>query len=290
MKAIKAGLWASVAALAALSVACGGSDDDSGGDSADVVTGPRASAAEIAPGTYVFHGNGVGATLTVKSATATTLAYDIGIQVGSHIGDLSGRSATRSAGAAAYSDKVDADCVMTLSSQKADTIQVKQSGTCAEQGFGAFVDGSGTYTKKAAAPAPAPPSGSWVGLYETETTRRAWAIRITSQSPLTFNLFAGHLEDSSSRVDAKGLVGELQNDGVFFQKGPDCTIQMTKGDGSIHVTQTGTCEQIGFPGNDDLSMSDDQGTDFAKLDETKECFDKSKLAVSSSPTGCTSKF
>jgi hypothetical protein len=137
-----------------------------------------------------------------------------------------------------------------------------------------------------ASAAPAPSSVGLLGLYETETTHRAWAIRITSENPPMFRIFAGHLEDASERVDAPGLVGKLSGTTVTYENGPDCAITLAKNDLGLEVTQAGTCAAVGFPANDDLSMSEDLGTDFQRLDESKECFDTTELSVGATPGAC----
>jgi hypothetical protein len=186
-----------------------------------------------------------------------------------HNGELDGRTAKRTGTSASFDDAVDSDCKISLQAAGADSITVKQTGSCSDAGFGAFLDGSGTYKK----------SAGWVGLYETETAHRACAIRVTSENPFSFHLFAGHLEDASERVDAKDLQGQLNGDSVLFEHGPDCSITLTKSDIGIHVTQSGTCIAIGFPENDDLAMGDDPGQDFTPVDESKECFDTQALSV-----------
>jgi hypothetical protein len=278
---MKTAAWM-VMAVIPLAVACGGSGDDgTGAGSADMTEGAAtAKAPVIAPGDYVLDNASVGATLTIHSANATSVSYDIGVlgKGGSeHNGELDGRTA-KAGSSGGFEDVVDPDCKMAIQASGSDSVSVKQTGSCSDAGFGAFLDASGTY-KKQAAP-------SWVGLYENETTHRAWAIRVTSQSPFTFRIFAGHLENDSERVDAKNLTGELSGNKVLFEHGPACSIELERTDLGLHVTQTGVCEEIGFPQNDDLSMSDDQGTDFGKLDESKECFDTVELAVGATKDAC----
>jgi hypothetical protein len=270
-----------------LAVACGGSSDDgSGSGSADMTAGSGAAvsakASVIAPGDYVLDNASVGATLTVHSANASSVSYDLGVlgKTGSgHNGELDGRTAK--VASSGFEDAVDSDCKIAIQAGGTDSVSVKQTGSCSDAGFGAFLDASGTYKKKAADATP-----SWVGLYENETTHRAWAIRVTSQSPFTFRIFAGLLDDDSERVDAKNLTGQLSGNKVLFEHGPACSIELERTDLGLHVTQTGVCEEIGFPQNDDLSMSDDQGTDFGKIDETKECFDTVELAVGGTKDAC----
>jgi hypothetical protein len=268
-----------VAIFGALGVACGGSGDDGGGsNSADMTAAPAAaSSATIAPGDYVLDNASVGATLTIHSATAQSVSYSLGIlgKTGSqHNGELDHRTAAHSG--TGYLDTVDADCKITIAAASGG-IALKQTGPCSDAGFGAFLDGSGTYKKKTGA--------GWVGLYETETTHRSWAIRITSESPFTFRLVAGHHEDKSEFVDAKNLVGQLSGDKVLYENGPDCSIELKKGDKSIHVTQTGTCTKLGFPETGDLEMGDDQGTDMSRIDDP-QCFDIKDLAVGVNKAAC----
>jgi hypothetical protein len=123
-----------------------------------------------------------------------------------------------------------------------------------------------------------------VGLYENETSHRAWAIRVTSENPFTFEIAAGHLENSSERVDAKALKPSITSVTLSDR---DCQIVLAKSDVGMKVTQTGVCAGLGFPANDDLSMSDANGADFSRIDETKACFDKTELAVGSTSTSCT---
>jgi hypothetical protein len=149
-------------------------------------------------------------------------------------------------------------------------------------------------TADAAVPdAAASSANGWVGLYENEaqidnedvSTRLAWAIRVTSESPFTFHLVAGNLEDSSERVDANDLIATASGDKYVLEGvGADCTIELTKRSSAISVTQTGKCTDLGFPDSGDLEMSDSSTagrmTDFRRLDETKECFDTQLLAIS----------
>jgi hypothetical protein len=291
MKTILAGLGTTVI-FGVLAIGCGGSGGDDGDSAgADVVAGPGASPAQaIAPGDYVLDNADVGATLTIRTATTSSVSYSLGIlgKTGSqHNGELDNRTATHSG--ATFNDNVDSDCKISLQGVAGGSIQVKQTGSCSDAGFGAFLDGSGTYTKKAASsptPSPAPSSNGWVGLYETETTHRAWAIRISSESPFKFRLVAGHLEDTSEFVDAKDLVAELNGDSALYENGPDCSITFAKTETGIHITQGGKCAEIGFPETEDLQMGDDSGTDFSKIDESQECFDIRELAVGATKAAC----
>jgi hypothetical protein len=278
-----AGAWA---ALCIFTVACGGSQDDGQSAGADLSGAPTAAAApEIVPGVYVLDNSDVGATLTIHMVSKTSLTYDLGVlgKTGSqHNGELDQRTAKPSG--STFNDTVDSDCKIVLSAASADSVQVKQTGSCSDAGFGAFLDGSGVYKRKPDGGAP-PAADGWVGLYETETTHRAWAIRITSESPFKFHLFAGHLEDASERVDAKDLTGTVSGDTVTSENGPDCTLKLSKSDiGGIDVVQDGTCAVLGFPMTGDLEMSDSSdptsSSHFQKIDETTECFDTQELAIS----------
>jgi hypothetical protein len=268
------------ATLGALALACGGSGDDGGGsNSADMTAAPAssASAVQVAPGDYMLDNDSVGATLTIKSATAQSIAYSLSIvgKTGSHHnGELDNRKAAKSG--VLYADTVDSDCKISLAPFGGDSVQLKQTGSCSNN-FGAFLDASGTYKVKTASK-----SGGWVGLYEHENTHRAWAIRITSESPFSFHLVAGHLEDSSDRIDFKGT-GTVSADSVLFENGPDCAITFTKQENAISVSQSGRCEKINLP--DDLFLGEEPGTNFNRLDE-KECFDKRDLAVGPTKNDC----
>jgi hypothetical protein len=278
-----------VGILWGLLVACGGSQDDGQSGSADLsgagAGGGSTSAAKIAPGDYVLDNSSVGATLTIHSATATSVSYDLGVlgKTGSqHNGELDNRTAKASG--SSFNDTVDSDCKISLQASGTDSIQVKQTGPCTDAGFGAFLDGSGVYKKAVDAGAPPAASNGWVGLYETETTHRAFAIRISSESPFKFRLVAGHLEDSTERVDAN-LTAVVNGNSAVSENGPDCTITLSKNDlGGISVAQDGTCKNLGFPETGDLEMSDpttDGSTsDFQRIDESTECFDTKELAVS----------
>jgi hypothetical protein len=94
---------------------------------------------------------------------------------------------------------------------------------------------------------------------------------------------AGHLENATERVDAKGLTPSIT---PVTLAGSDCQIVLAKSDLGMKVTQKGVCAGLGFPTNDDLSMSDENGADFSRIDETKACFDKKELAVGSTPKSC----
>jgi hypothetical protein len=267
--------------LSALGVACAdapASDDGDSNAAASTGNGPT-----VTVGDYVVQENeSFGATLTVTSVTPTSFTYSYGIlgKTGSqHNGELNGRTARLASGM--FIDTIDSDCKMTFRLVYTD-ISVTQTGSCSDAGFGAFLDGSGVYKKKAAA------ASKWVGLYETETTHRAWAIRVNSEAPFTFQIVAGHYEDSSEFVDAKGLIGTLAGDKVTYENGPDCALTLTKEGTALHVVQSGTCKVLGFPANDDLSMGDESGFDFNVIDESKECFDKSALAVSIDKSHCKS--
>ena len=275
-------------ALGSLALACGGSQDDSQSGGSDLSgSGGTATAPKIAAGDYVLDNASVGATLSIHSVAANSVSYTLGVlgKTGSqHNGELDNRTAKVSG--SSFNDTVDSDCKISMQPAGADAIQLKQTGPCSDAGFGAFLDGSGLYKKKtgSAAEAGAPASNGWVGVYENETTHRAWAIRISAESPFKFRIFAGHLEDSSERVDAKDLTGTVNGDSVLSENGPDCTIKLSKTSSGISVTQDGTCKNLGFPETGDLEMSDssnaDASTDFQRLDESKECFDTQELAVS----------
>jgi hypothetical protein len=218
---------------------------------------------------------------------ANSVSYDLGVlgKTGSqHNGELDNRTAKLSG--STFLDAVDSDCKISLQAGGTDGIQVKQTGSCQDAGFGAFLDGSGLYKKKAAfAGAPAPASNGWVGLYETETTHVAWAIRISSESPFTFHVFGGRVEDASERVDAKDLTGTESGGIVTSENGPDCTLKLSKTDsGGISVTQEGTCIALGFPPEGELEISDTSdetaSTRFQRIDESTECFDTQVLSIS----------
>jgi hypothetical protein len=139
-------------------------------------------------------------------------------------------------------------------------------------------------------------TSEWVGLYANQSTDRAWAIRISKESPFTFEIVAGHLGDGdeTDRVDQGDLVahgddGQTDATGitsVTMQK-DDCTLTLTKSDLGITVKQDGLCTSVGFPSNEDLSL-DPQGSEFTAIDESQGCFDKKDLAVGASSNACES--
>lgn len=267
----------STMALGALGVGCASSGAGEDADSSEgAATGPTTA---ISAGDYVVVENeSFGATLSIKSVGANSLAYSYGIlgKSGSqHNGELEGRTAYLSGGA--FVDTIDADCKMTFHLVGED-IAMTQTGTCSDAGFGAFLDGTGVYKKKAAT--------KWVGLYEMETTHRAWAIRVTSEAPFKFSIVAGHYEDKTERVDAKLLTGKMTDGYVTYENGPDCALTLSRTDWSLHVVQTGTCKVLGFPANDDLSMGDATGADFSSIDESQQCFDKTELSVMAGKNLC----
>jgi hypothetical protein len=274
-------------AFGVLGAACGGSGGDDTSAGAGAMTGGSAATAKpatvaaLAVGTYMLENDSVGATLTIKSATATSVSYSIGIlgKGGSeHNGELDGRTAKPNASTGSFDDAVDSDCKISLKASGSD-ITVKQTGSCSDAGFGAFLDGSGTYKK----------SAGWVGLYEEETTHRAWAIRITSANPFTFHIFAGNLDDSSIRVDAKDLKGQPQGDTILFEDGPNCALTFTQTQSGLHLSQEGTCESIGVP--EDLSLEGSgagDGADFSRIDESTQCFDTQELGIEAKPGVCKS--
>jgi hypothetical protein len=128
----------------------------------------------------------------------------------------------------------------------------------------------------------------WVGLYETETSHRSWAIRVKSVAPFTFDLVAGNLEDSTSRVIAKNLKATSPSDAstssTVTMDREDCKLEIARTEIGLNVTQTQLCDSIGFPVSGDLSIGD--AIDFSQLNEKAECFDESELAVGASAVAC----
>jgi hypothetical protein len=112
---------------------------------------PAGSAAFVA-GDYVLDNDSVGATLSIVSVSADSVVYDLTVvgKTGSnHNGELDTQTAKRgSVSTSLFVDKVGSDCEIHLQPTAGGAISLVQVGSCSDAGFGAYLDASGTYTKK----------------------------------------------------------------------------------------------------------------------------------------------
>jgi hypothetical protein len=108
---------------------------------------PRGAAPQIVPGTYKLDSPSFGGTLTVQSASPLRFRLVVvGKRESAPHGELEGAQAKMVGDATALFEP-DRDCSLELRFEPA-RVEVKQKGTCDSQGFGAFVDASGTYVRE----------------------------------------------------------------------------------------------------------------------------------------------
>jgi hypothetical protein len=222
-----------------LLVAVGCATDPNTVDGDLVSAGKGDDSGALALGTYKMASDGITGELTITSVRNGRVAFELfAIRTtggGSH-GWISGEFLSGEAGAYAF-DQGD-DCTIGFG-YEGSTISLEQVGTCAEAGFGAFVDATGDYelVKPVA-----------VGTYKMDTAAMSGDLTIKSvrEGRVAFELFVMRTTGSGNHgwITGEFLSGEA---GAYaFDQGEDCTIGFSHAGNTISLEQVGTCSEAGF--------------------------------------------
>lgn len=232
----------SVAVLASLFLATLGCAAPSADDAA---SSDRAAVSEsFVAGEYVINAPDKSGTLTITSTSPMT--FDLTIvrrNAGGNFGDLAKASATLEDGRAVFREGD--DCTITLSPGKG-SVTIAQKGSCQEADFGASVDASGVYTRKAAT------ADAISGTYTLKSARIGATLTVTKAAPFTFDLSAV-MKPSTHFGEIHEGVASGAGKILTYRPDPDCEITFEVQPSAIVVAQTGSCAEQDFGSAVDVS-------------------------------------
>jgi hypothetical protein len=223
--------------------ACGAAEDPAGADESNATSGISPTAI----GEYKLSTDSVGATLKILGVSP--FRFDLTIVRkggGGAQGDIKDAIASVDDGRATFAP--DDDCSIVLR-PRADGVEVRQTGACKSEGFGAFVDGTGLYRKGASSATTAVPISGKFTLKEDKGIASHFAVTSATATELVFDLTAVLAGPSSRNGEIRGGKAALDGSKATYTPGPDCTITFAFDEKrtAADLEQVGRCaEEAGF--------------------------------------------
>jgi hypothetical protein len=232
----------SAAILASLLLSTFGCAAPSADDAAS--TDQAAVSESFIAGEYEIEAPDKSGTLTITSASPMTFDLTVVRRAGGgSFGDLSKASVKLENGRAVFREGD--DCTLSLSPGKS-AVTIAQTGTCQDAGFGAFVDASGTYKRKAQT------ADAAAGTYTLKNAHIGATLTVARTAPFTFDLTAV-MKPSTNFGDIEKGIASVAGKVATYNPDPDCELTFEMKADAIVVRQKGSCSEQGFGAFVDVS-------------------------------------